>query len=161
MLIVKKYLSSFFKASWPLQKKLRLIAKADHRPCFPRPKTRRGWESLIMPGVVMFGRRWGIATDDFVFPGGFEIFFRLVWLFVVLSAYFLEDSDSRSFCGDAYRRLEAFLIRSIAGLTHPRTMGQNQVILRHQKFTFPRAREWAKRVSEQTSDRSGARERSG
>ena len=37
------------------------------------------------------------------------------------------------------------------------TMGQNQVILRHQKFTFPRAREWAKWASErceQTSERT-------
>ena len=41
-----------------------------------------------------------------------------------------------------------------------RTMGQNQVIMRHQKFTFPRAREWAKWAREQTSDRSGGREQS-
>ena len=39
-------------------------------------------------------------------------------------------------------------------------MGQNQVILRHQKFTFPQAREWAKWASERTSERSGGRERS-
>ena len=37
------------------------------------------------------------------------------------------------------------------------TVGQDQVILRHQKFTFPRAREWA---SKWTSERSGGRERS-
>ena len=40
------------------------------------------------------------------------------------------------------------------------TMGQNHFILRHQKFTFPRAREWAKWASERTSGRSGGRERS-
>ena len=39
-------------------------------------------------------------------------------------------------------------------------MGHNQVILRHQKFTFPRVREWAKWASEWTSERSGGRERS-
>ena len=33
------------------------------------------------------------------------------------------------------------------------TMGQNQVILRHQKFTFPQAREWAKWARELTSER--------
>ena len=38
------------------------------------------------------------------------------------------------------------------------TMGQNQVILRHQKFTFPRAREWAKWASKRMSERSGGRE---
>ena len=39
-------------------------------------------------------------------------------------------------------------------------MGQNQFILGHQYFTFPRAREWAKWASERTSERSGGRERS-
>ena len=39
-------------------------------------------------------------------------------------------------------------------------MGQNPVILRHQKFTFPQVREWAKWASEGTSKRSGGRERS-
>ena len=66
-----------------------------------------------MGGLVMFRRRWGIAGDDFVFSGGFEIFFRVVWLFVVLFAYFLEDSDNQSSCGDSYRRLRGFLISSM------------------------------------------------
>ena len=39
---------------------------------------------------------------------------------------------------------------------HRSTMGQNQVILRHQKFTFPRAREqaneWAVRANERTDE---------
>ncbi|XP_008313273.1 sn1-specific diacylglycerol lipase beta [Cynoglossus semilaevis] len=32
-----------------------------------------------MPGMVVFGRRWGIASDDLVFPGAFELFIRLLW----------------------------------------------------------------------------------
>ncbi|KAM9424672.1 diacylglycerol lipase-beta [Pholidichthys leucotaenia] len=32
-----------------------------------------------MPGIVVFGRRWGIGSDDFVFPGSFELFIRLLW----------------------------------------------------------------------------------
>ena len=44
--------------------------------------------------------------------------------------------------------------------TRGSTMGQNQVILRHQKFAFPRAREWAKWASERTSEGSGGREQS-
>uniref|UniRef100_A0AAQ5Y4B2 Diacylglycerol lipase-beta n=1 Tax=Amphiprion ocellaris TaxID=80972 RepID=A0AAQ5Y4B2_AMPOC len=32
-----------------------------------------------MPGMVVFGRRWGIASDDLVFPGSFELFIR-VWI---------------------------------------------------------------------------------
>ena len=43
---------------------------------------------------------------------------------------------------------------------HHCTLGQNQVILRHQKFTFPWAREWAKWASKQMSERSGRREQS-
>ena len=60
----------------------------------------------------MFRRRWGIASDDFVFPGGFEIFFRIVWLFVILFTYFLENSD-RTNCGDSYGALRGFLISSM------------------------------------------------
>lgn len=32
-----------------------------------------------MPGLVVFGRRWGIASDDLVFPGSFELFVRVIW----------------------------------------------------------------------------------
>uniref|UniRef100_A0A3P9KLF9 Diacylglycerol lipase-beta n=1 Tax=Oryzias latipes TaxID=8090 RepID=A0A3P9KLF9_ORYLA len=32
-----------------------------------------------MPGMVAFGRRWVIASDDLVFPGAFEIFLRVLW----------------------------------------------------------------------------------
>ncbi|KAK5851313.1 hypothetical protein PBY51_002116 [Eleginops maclovinus] len=32
-----------------------------------------------MPGMVVFGRRWGIASDDLVFPGSFEMFVRAIW----------------------------------------------------------------------------------
>ncbi|XP_031699866.1 sn1-specific diacylglycerol lipase beta [Anarrhichthys ocellatus] len=32
-----------------------------------------------MPGIVVFGRRWGIASDDLVFPSFFELFVRVIW----------------------------------------------------------------------------------
>lgn len=32
-----------------------------------------------MPGLVVFNRRWGIASDDFVFPGLFELLIRVLW----------------------------------------------------------------------------------
>ncbi|XP_061912291.1 diacylglycerol lipase-beta-like [Entelurus aequoreus] len=32
-----------------------------------------------MPGMVVFARRWGIASDDLVFPGSFELLVRVVW----------------------------------------------------------------------------------
>jgi len=61
----------------------------------------------------MFRRRWGIAADDFVFPGGFEIFLRIVWLFVVMFAFFIEDSGLQAHCGESYGHLEGFLIGSM------------------------------------------------
>ncbi|KYO30636.1 sn1-specific diacylglycerol lipase beta [Alligator mississippiensis] len=40
-----------------------------------------------MPGLVLFGRRWAIGSDDFVFPGAFELFLRLIWWVGVLVLY--------------------------------------------------------------------------
>ncbi|XP_076027933.1 diacylglycerol lipase-beta [Genypterus blacodes] len=40
-----------------------------------------------MPGMVVFGRRWGIASDDLVFPGAFELFFRILWWIGTLILY--------------------------------------------------------------------------
>ncbi|KAL5018349.1 hypothetical protein ScPMuIL_004071 [Solemya velum] len=40
-----------------------------------------------MPGLVAFNRRWGIGSDDLVYPGILEIFLRLVWLIAVSIVY--------------------------------------------------------------------------
>ncbi|XP_016383360.1 sn1-specific diacylglycerol lipase beta [Sinocyclocheilus rhinocerous] len=40
-----------------------------------------------MPGMVVFGRRWRIASDDLVFPGAFELFIRAAWWIVTLVLY--------------------------------------------------------------------------
>uniref|UniRef100_A0A671LSC4 Diacylglycerol lipase, beta n=1 Tax=Sinocyclocheilus anshuiensis TaxID=1608454 RepID=A0A671LSC4_9TELE len=40
-----------------------------------------------MPGMVVFGRRWRISSDDLVFPGAFELFIRAVWWIVTLVLY--------------------------------------------------------------------------
>ncbi|XP_048870020.1 diacylglycerol lipase-beta [Brienomyrus brachyistius] len=40
-----------------------------------------------MPGMVVFGRRWGIASDDLVFPGAFELFIRVIWWICTLVLY--------------------------------------------------------------------------
>lgn len=40
-----------------------------------------------MPGLVLFGRRWSIASDDFVFPGVFELFLRVMWWVGSLALY--------------------------------------------------------------------------
>ncbi|KAI5627353.1 sn1-specific diacylglycerol lipase beta [Silurus asotus] len=40
-----------------------------------------------MPGMVVFGRRWGIASDDLVLPGAFELFIRLIWWIATVALY--------------------------------------------------------------------------
>ncbi|XP_061849764.1 diacylglycerol lipase-beta isoform X1 [Colius striatus] len=40
-----------------------------------------------MPGLVVCGRRWAIGSDDFVLPGAFELFVRLVWWIGILVLY--------------------------------------------------------------------------
>ncbi|NXF16794.1 DGLB lipase, partial [Rhodinocichla rosea] len=40
-----------------------------------------------MPGLVLFGRRWAIGSDDFVLPGAFELFVRLVWWIGIFVLY--------------------------------------------------------------------------
>ncbi|CAM4705963.1 unnamed protein product [Leuciscus chuanchicus] len=40
-----------------------------------------------MPGMVVLGRRWRIASDDLVFPGAIELFIRAVWWVVTLVVY--------------------------------------------------------------------------
>uniref|UniRef100_A0A673J2L1 Sn1-specific diacylglycerol lipase beta-like n=1 Tax=Sinocyclocheilus rhinocerous TaxID=307959 RepID=A0A673J2L1_9TELE len=43
--------------------------------------------AVRMPGMVVFGRRWRIASDDLVFPGAFELFIRAAWWIVTLVLY--------------------------------------------------------------------------
>ncbi|XP_030631145.1 sn1-specific diacylglycerol lipase beta isoform X1 [Chanos chanos] len=50
-----------------------------------------------MPGIVVFGRRWVIASDDLVFPGAFELFIRLVWWIGTLILYIVHKG--RFDCG--------------------------------------------------------------
>ncbi|KAI4904752.1 hypothetical protein NFI96_025111 [Prochilodus magdalenae] len=40
-----------------------------------------------MPGMVVFGRRWKIASDDLVLPGAFELFIRVLWWIATLILY--------------------------------------------------------------------------
>ncbi|XP_004268989.2 diacylglycerol lipase-beta isoform X2 [Orcinus orca] len=42
-----------------------------------------------MPGMVLFGRRWAIASDDLVFPGVFELFVRVLWWIGILTLYLM------------------------------------------------------------------------
>ncbi|KAI2544933.1 DAGLB isoform 4, partial [Pan troglodytes] len=42
-----------------------------------------------MPGMVLFGRRWAIASDDLVFPGFFELVVRVLWWIGILTLYLM------------------------------------------------------------------------
>ncbi|XP_025130313.3 diacylglycerol lipase-beta isoform X3 [Bubalus bubalis] len=42
-----------------------------------------------MPGMVLFGRRWAIASDDLVFPGVFELLVRVLWWVGILMLYLM------------------------------------------------------------------------
>uniref|UniRef100_A0A8D0GAI4 sn-1-specific diacylglycerol lipase n=1 Tax=Sphenodon punctatus TaxID=8508 RepID=A0A8D0GAI4_SPHPU len=46
-----------------------------------------------MPGMVMFGRRWAIGSDDFVFPGAFELFIRMIWWIGMLVLYSMHKGN--------------------------------------------------------------------
>uniref|UniRef100_A0A8B9DT00 Diacylglycerol lipase-beta n=1 Tax=Anser cygnoides TaxID=8845 RepID=A0A8B9DT00_ANSCY len=71
----------------------------------PSPAARRGREGRVrrvlrergraegagpcggMPGLVVFGRRWAIGSDDFVLPGAFELSLRVLWWIGILVLY--------------------------------------------------------------------------
>ncbi|XP_048351426.1 diacylglycerol lipase-beta [Sphaerodactylus townsendi] len=46
-----------------------------------------------MPGMVIFGRRWAIGSDDFVFPGAFELFIRVSWWIGILVLYAMHKAQ--------------------------------------------------------------------
>nr|XP_055202499.1 diacylglycerol lipase-beta isoform X2 [Gorilla gorilla gorilla] len=45
--------------------------------------------TFAMPGMVLFGRRWAIASDDLVFPGFFELVVRVLWWIGILTLYLM------------------------------------------------------------------------
>ncbi|XP_072312392.1 diacylglycerol lipase-beta isoform X2 [Eucyclogobius newberryi] len=60
-----------------------------------------------MPGMVAFGRRWGIASDDLVFPGAFEMLVRVLWWIGTLILY--SYHKGRFACGGG-GALHSFLV---------------------------------------------------
>lgn len=61
-----------------------------------------------MPGLIAFRRRWGIGSDDFVFPALLELFLRLVWI-TAISIVYSVHSDAIFDCKDG-RLLKAYYI---------------------------------------------------
>ncbi|KAJ8246358.1 hypothetical protein GJAV_G00266850 [Gymnothorax javanicus] len=46
-----------------------------------------------MPGMVVFGRRWSIASDDLVFPGVAELIIRIIWWIGILVLYMIHNGQ--------------------------------------------------------------------
>ncbi|XP_040576359.1 diacylglycerol lipase-beta [Lepeophtheirus salmonis] len=44
-------------------------------------------------GILFFGCRWRVATDDFVFPSWIEFISRIIGLFIIISLYVSEYND--------------------------------------------------------------------
>ncbi|XP_063286431.1 diacylglycerol lipase-beta [Pelobates fuscus] len=69
-----------------------------------------------MPGLLMFGRRWAIASDDLVFPGAFELFVRLIWWIGILVLYSLHKGHFDCVGGPALRSYLIVLIVLLAAI---------------------------------------------
>uniref|UniRef100_H0XGN4 Diacylglycerol lipase-beta n=1 Tax=Otolemur garnettii TaxID=30611 RepID=H0XGN4_OTOGA len=55
-----------------------------------------------MPGMVLFGRRWAIASDDLVFPGLFELFLRVPCEIGILTLYLMHRAKRDCADGVSY-----------------------------------------------------------
>nr|XP_046207950.1 diacylglycerol lipase-beta-like isoform X1 [Oncorhynchus gorbuscha] len=83
-----------------------------------------------MPGMVAFGRRWGIASDDLVFPGSFELFVRVLWWIGTLALYTLHEGKFDCFGGRILHSylvvlliLLAFIILSLCAIVYVSAQG--------------------------------------
>ncbi|KAM4697444.1 diacylglycerol lipase-beta [Rhinophrynus dorsalis] len=69
-----------------------------------------------MPGLLMFGRRWAIASDDFVFPGAFELFVRVAWWIGMLVLYSVHKGHFECVGGPGLRSYLIVLIVLLASI---------------------------------------------
>ncbi|CAG0915281.1 unnamed protein product [Notodromas monacha] len=52
-----------------------------------RPACISSSPGLAMPGLVAFGRRWSLGSDDFVIPGVVELFIKCPWVIAVAGIF--------------------------------------------------------------------------
>ncbi|OCT64218.1 diacylglycerol lipase-beta [Xenopus laevis] len=69
-----------------------------------------------MPGLLLFARRWAIASDDLVFPGAFELFIRLIWWIGMLVLYFVHKGHFDCVGGAILRSYLIVLIVLLASI---------------------------------------------
>lgn len=66
-----------------------------------------------MPSLVVLGRRWNIASDDFVFPSLSEILVRLAWISTTCIIFMLKKWES---CTDQHFLISLFSLIGINGI---------------------------------------------
>ncbi|XP_073447131.1 diacylglycerol lipase-beta [Aquarana catesbeiana] len=69
-----------------------------------------------MPGLMMFGRRWVIASDDLVFPGAFELLVRFIWWIGILWLYSVHKGNFDCVGGPVLRSYLIVLIVMLAAI---------------------------------------------
>ncbi|XP_053327193.1 diacylglycerol lipase-beta [Spea bombifrons] len=69
-----------------------------------------------MPGLLMFGRRWAIASDDLVFPGAFELLVRLIWWIGIVALYSVHKGHFECVGGPALHSYLIVLIVLLAAI---------------------------------------------
>ncbi|XP_075421538.1 diacylglycerol lipase-beta isoform X2 [Ascaphus truei] len=69
-----------------------------------------------MPGLLMFGRRWAIASDDLVFPGAFELLIRVIWWIGILVLYSVHKGNFECVGGPVLRSYLIVLIVLLAAI---------------------------------------------
>ncbi|OCT61590.1 diacylglycerol lipase-beta [Xenopus laevis] len=69
-----------------------------------------------MPAMLMFSRRWAIASDDLVFPGAFELVIRLLWWIGMLVLYFVHKGHFDCVGGAILRSYLIVLIVLLASI---------------------------------------------
>uniref|UniRef100_A0A915PX22 sn-1-specific diacylglycerol lipase n=1 Tax=Setaria digitata TaxID=48799 RepID=A0A915PX22_9BILA len=67
-----------------------------------------------MPSLVALGRRWNIASDDFVFPSLSEVLVRLAWILITCLVFMLKKWES---CTNQHILINLFSLIGINGLT--------------------------------------------
>ncbi|XP_070811129.1 diacylglycerol lipase-beta [Pituophis catenifer annectens] len=83
-----------------------------------------------MPGLMLFGRRWAIGSDDFVFPGSFELFIRVTWWIGILVLYSIHKGQFNCTGGGLLNNyllilliLLAFIIAALSSITYTSMQG--------------------------------------
>ncbi|XP_063790533.1 diacylglycerol lipase-beta isoform X1 [Pseudophryne corroboree] len=69
-----------------------------------------------MPGLMLFGRRWAIASDDLVFPGAFELLIRLIWWIGMLVLYSVHKGQFECIGGPVLQSYLIVLIVMLAAI---------------------------------------------